>query len=73
MPYVGQYYFTTTSSTSTSQIRIRPGAIRYPSYEDAIAAMEAQYKPPETLQQVIQRLHRRQQFYLTHKKDFPSW
>ena len=31
------------------------------------------YSAPETLEQVIQRLHRRQKFYLTHAKDLPSW
>ena len=31
------------------------------------------YRSMETLEQVIQRLHRRQKFYLTHAKDLPSW
>ena len=30
-------------------------------------------RDPETLEQVIHRLHRRQQFYLTHTEELPSW
>ena len=59
----------------TTPIHVGPGRLHYPSsfsYEDAIAA-SMRRTTPETLTQVIQRLHRRQQFYLTHKKDLPSW
>jgi len=30
-------------------------------------------KPLESLQDVIQRLHIRQKFYLDHKEELPSW
>ena len=61
--------------TQAPRVRRRPGRLRYPtsfSYEDAIAE-SMRRTTPETLEQVIHRLHRRQQFYLTHTEELPSW
>ena len=56
------------------QAYYRPGQYRvYTNYRVFYGSVGDSTTAPETLEQVIHRLHRRQKFYLEHKEELPSW
>ena len=67
-------YVTIPSGGDQQQAYYRPGQYRvYTNYRVFYGSVGDSTTAPETLEQVIHRLHRRQKFYLEHKEELPSW